>query len=237
METRTHFQHGPDHQAVARFILQQIRDGLPAQSQGAQSRIYRYTDPSGCYAVKIPRSGVMGGCIGRWMIHRERRVYERLTGLPGVPRCHGLVEGRYLVLDFMAGESFRDAQTRLPPDHDYFEQLRILIDAIHARGVAHTDLKRKDNLLVLDNELPCLIDFGAAMVRRSDPLSRVLFLIARRFDRNAWIKLKYNGYRNIPPDERRHLRRLPIERVSHWLKRRARHLRRALVKHKERLRP
>lgn len=227
---------GPDPRAVARFVRDQIQTGRAPLSRGTQSRVYLYRDASGRYAIKAPRKGLFVGTIGRWMMHRELRVYQRLEGLAGVPRCHGLIDDRYLLLDFVDGETFRNVQHRLDSGHPFFERLSELIQAIHARGVAHTDLKRKDNLLVLPGGTPCLIDFGAAMMRHANPVSRGLFLMARQFDRNAWIKLKYNGYHNIAPEDLPRLRRLPIERVSHWIKRRLRHLRRAFGKAKGRIR-
>lgn len=222
----------PDPLAVTRFVQAQMGAGGAPLSRGTQSRVYLYQDQSGRYVIKTPRDGLVGACIGRWMMLREWHIYQRLEGLAGVPRCHGLIDGRYLLLDFVDGETFRSAQHRLTADDPFFDRLGRLITALHARGVAHTDLKRKDNLLVLADGTPCLIDFGAAMQRRQGPLSRTLFLMGRQFDRNAWIKLKYNGYRGVSPDDLHHLRRLPIERVSHWIKRRLRHLRRAAMKHR-----
>jgi len=225
--------NGPDHAAIARFIEQQILSGSRALAAGSQSHVYVYADSAARYAVKVPQGKPRWGWVERWIIRRERSIYARLEGLPGIPRCHGLVAGRYLVLDYMEGESFRAAQARLDPAHPFFERLREIIEAVHARGVAHTDLKRKDNLLVQAGDTPCIVDFGAAMVRGGNPLSHGLFRIARQFDRNAWVKLKYDGYRNIAPEDRAHLRRLGIERMSHWIKRRLRHLRRALANQKE----
>jgi serine/threonine protein kinase len=236
LESIARAYNGPDHAAIACFIEQQILSGNRALAAGSQSRIYVYVDPGGRYAIKIPRGNPLLGWVERCIIRRERSIYARLEGLPGIPRCHGLIAGRYLVLDYVEGESFRAAQARLDPAHPFFEQLREIIEAIHARGVAHTDLKRKDNLLVQTGDTPCIVDFGAAMVRGGNPLSHGLFRIARQFDRNAWIKLKYDGYRNIAAEDRTHLRRLGIERVSHWIKRRLRHLRRALSNKKERSR-
>ena len=236
MEPSAPAYNGPDHAAIVCFIEQQLLNGGRAWGGGSQSNVYVYVDPTGRYAVKVPRGNPLWGWVERWIIRRERSIYARLDGLPGIPRCHGLVAGRYLVLDYVEGESFRAAQTRLDPAHPFFEQLREIIEAVYARGVAHTDLKRKDNLLVRAGDMPCIVDFGAAMVRGDNPLSRGLFRIARQFDRNAWIKLKYDGYRNIAAEDRTHLRRLGIERVSHWIKRRLRHLRRALSNKKERSR-
>ncbi len=233
MEPSVSNYNGPDHAAIARFIEQQILSGSRALAAGSQSHVYVYADSAARYAVKVPQGKPRWGWVERWIIRRERSIYARLEGLPGIPRCHGLVAGRYLVLDYVEGESFRAAQARLDPAHPFFERLREIIEAVHARGVAHTDLKRKDNLLVQAGDTPCIVDFGAAMVRGGNPLSHGLFRIARQFDRNAWVKLKYDGYRNIAPEDRAHLRRLGIERMSHWIKRRLRHLRRALANQKE----
>ena len=31
--------------------------------------------------------------LRRWMIRREYEVYRRLDGIPGIPRCFGLIKG------------------------------------------------------------------------------------------------------------------------------------------------
>jgi len=42
-----------------------------------------------------------------------------------------------------------------------------IIATIHERGVAHGDLKRKDNILVTPDWYPYLIDFGVSTVRKT----------------------------------------------------------------------
>ena len=37
------------------------------------------------------------------------QAYQRLQGLRGIPRCHGVVAGHYLVLDFVRGTPYREA--------------------------------------------------------------------------------------------------------------------------------
>ena len=43
--------------------------------------------------------------LARWMLRREREIYRRLEGFTGSPRCHGLLADRYLVLDYIDGDS------------------------------------------------------------------------------------------------------------------------------------
>ena len=71
---------------------------------------------------------------------------------------------------------------------------------MHAAGVAHGDLKRKDNIIVGPGEQPYLIDFGIA-VRRSATSrlwNRLVFEPLVQMDMNAWVKLKYG--RRIDPE-------------------------------------
>jgi serine/threonine protein kinase len=104
----------------------------------------------------------------------------------------------------------------------FFDALFEHINALHARGVAHFDLKKKDNLLVTAAGLPCLIDFGAAMIRKPGlaPLNRYLYRLAERFDFNAWVKLKYDGkYTNVSAVDRVYFRRSFVEKAARALKR------------------
>jgi serine/threonine protein kinase len=71
---------------------------------------------------------------------------------------------------------------------------------MHAAGVVHGDLKRKDNIIVGPEERPYLIDFGIAVRRsaRSKIFNRLVFARLEQMDLNAWLKLKYG--RRIDPE-------------------------------------
>jgi serine/threonine protein kinase len=124
---------------------------------------------------------------------REYHAYQRLGGLHGVPRCHGMAGGRYLVLDFIRGTPYREATWS---DRDgWFARLLAIVRSFHQRGVSHGDLKSKSNILVTEDEKPCVIDFGTAFIRKPGfhPLNNRLFEHGRRMDINAWVKHKYHG--------------------------------------------
>ena len=101
------------------------------------------------------------------------------------------------------------------------------IEAMHGAGVAHGDLKRKDNIIVGSGERPYLIDFGIA-VRRSASngvFNRLVFARLQQMDLNAWVKLKYG--RRIDPETERDVlsaedaaiyRPLLIERLARALR-------------------
>ena len=100
-------------------------------------------------------------------MRREHAVYERLAGVPGIPRTYGLVDGEFLALEYVAGPSLRAHEARLADRDAFFARLLETVNAMHAAGIAHADLKRKDNIIVGSGERPYLIDFGIA-VRRGD---------------------------------------------------------------------
>ena len=133
---------------------------------------------------------------------REYQAYRRMDGLDGVPKCHGLVAGHYLVLEFVHGVPYREAQWT--DRNHWFGEFLAVLRSIHARGVSHGDLKSKGNILVTADERPCVIDFGTAFVRKPGfhPVNNRLFEHGRRMDINAYVKHKYHGrYENIAGDD------------------------------------
>ena len=147
---------------------------------------------------------------------REYEAYRRMEGVAGIPRCHGLVAGRYLVLEFIRGTPFRQAQWQ---DRDrWFAEFLAVLQAIHARGVSHGDLKSKTNILVTEDEKPCVIDFGTAFVSKPGfhPVNNWLFEHGRRMDLNAWVKHKYHGRYADVSDEDREL--LDYSFIEYWVR-------------------
>lgn len=148
---------------------------------------------------------------------REYQAYRRLEGLAGVPRCHGLAGGRYLVLEYVAGTPYREAAWT--DRARWFDELLAVLRSIHARGVSHGDLKSKSNLLVTVDQKPCVIDFGTAFVHKPGfhPLNSRLFAHGRRMDLNAYVKHKYHGrYEDIAGTD---LELLDYSRIEYWVRR------------------
>ncbi len=196
------------------------RGDSPLHGRGYQGQLYLYEGHGRRLVIKA----AVGRGLLRWlrerMLRREYRVYRRLAGFPGSPRCYGLIAGRYLVLEYVDGEPVRHAPIR---DREaFFATLLAYIQELHRRGVAHADLKRKENLLVVDGKRPCLVDFGVAVVQKPGfrPLNRLLFDLARQFDYNAWVKLKHRYVEQAPPEDLAYFRLTRIERLARWLKRR-----------------
>jgi predicted Ser/Thr protein kinase len=166
---------------------------------GYQAAVRLYETSRGAVVVKTPHRDGPLGLLWRHLLRREQAVYARLGGIAGIPRSLGLVGGDSLALEFIAGPSLREHEPRIAAREAFFAKLLATLRAMHAAGVAHSDLKRKDNIIVGPGEQPYLIDFGIA-VRRSETSSlwnRLVFAPLVQMDLNAWVKLKYG--RRIDP--------------------------------------
>jgi predicted Ser/Thr protein kinase len=170
----------------------------------------------------------------RWMIRREYRVYLRLAGIAGVPRCFGL-SGDRLLLEYIDGQPLRLSAAELEDRDGFFASLLETLQSIHRAGVAHSDMKRKDNILVTPAGLPCLIDFGSAVLRpeKAGAWRDWIFREACQIDLNAWVKHKYLArYDEISDEDARYFDPTLVERVARpirraWRKITARKLRKA----------
>ena len=195
-------------------------------STGYQGAVYKMLAGADIPTDEWPASGhiiikeAMGSRIQRFfrqaMIRREFRVYKRLKGVPGVPRCYGLRDADHLVLEYIDSESLREADKSLANHDEFYARLREVIVSVHAAGVAHTDLKRKNNILVTPDGRPYVIDFGIAVTRRarSGLLNGWIFATACQADLNAWIKHKYKGrFGEIAANDQAYYRPTAVERV------------------------
>jgi hypothetical protein len=179
--------------------------------------ILRHADPP--LIVKVP--GGRGPV--RWMravmLRREHRAYLRLEGVPGIPRCLGLVRGPGLVLTYHEG-----VQRRLAEIDDleaFYAELLEVIHEVHRRGVAHGDLARRNNLLVVDRRHPLVLDFGMSVVSKPGfrPVNRMLFSFTRQVDLNHWVKIKYDrNLREASPADLALYRRTLPERIAAGIK-------------------
>lgn len=187
--------------------------------EGYQARVSRISTPQGDLAVKRPRRGTLLMPLARAAIRREYAAYQRLSRVDGIPRAHGLIGEDWLVLDFVPGSFLRAEQDRIGDPERFYTRLLTTIQAMHAAGVAHGDLKRKDNVIVSADEQPYLIDFGIARVRGRSGLDNLLFGFTQQLDLNAWIKLKHGRMPvSLPPADALLYRPLLIERIARWIR-------------------
>ena len=188
-------------------FLQWIEDSLARQDNvlavSNQGTILHYQAEGLDLIVKTAMGKGLVRMLRERTLQREYQAYRRLEGLDGVPKCHGLVAGHYLVLEFIHGVPYRQAQWA--DREGWFEQFLAVLRSIHARGVSHGDLKSKGNIMVTADQRPCVIDFGTAFIRKPGfhPINNWLFEHGRRMDVNAYVKHKYHGrYEDIAGEDR-----------------------------------
>jgi len=99
---------------------------------------------------------------GRAMVANELRALNRLAGIRGIP------ESPFRVDPFAFGYRFVEGMTLRHADRDrittsYFLELESLVREMHARGIAHLDLRNKRNVLITAQGHPAMIDFQSAV--------------------------------------------------------------------------
>ena len=210
---------GVDESELKHWIENSLAENSHVLAAGYQGKTLLYQRDGHKLVIKTPHGTGISRLIHTHMLRHEYQVYKRLAGYPFAPACYGMVDNRFLVLEHIEGTTIRD---RRPDDEAaYIEKLFDAIQQLHARDVAHMDLKKKDNLLVTSGDNPCLLDFGAAVIRRPGlhPLNRFRYRLARQFDYNAWVKHKYHDRMHAISDaDRVYYRVTRIEALASRLK-------------------
>ena len=157
--------------------------------------------------------------LGRRQLRRETQALARLEGISGIPTLLGEASPCGLLLTRIEGDPItRWGRGRQAGIEAMFERLARLVDAIHARGVAHLDLRKRDNVLVAGDGSPGIIDFNASFCFVPGSLgARVLFPLMRRVDASALLKWKSQliPHRLTPAERRRHRRMTLLRRF--WI--------------------
>jgi len=129
--------------------------------------------------------------LGRLQISREHRAYVRLGRLPGVPRLVGRVDAHALAIERVDAEQLGRAPDRQTGGAAKLAALREVVSRIHAAGLAHLDLRARENVLVSPAGEIYVVDFASAVWFRPGSLAhRLLFPWFRRVDESALLKWK-----------------------------------------------
>jgi len=151
----------------------------------AATCLYEATGPAEMPKVVVKFGRMQGFCglpmgwIGRLMRRREEAIYRALAGVEGVPRWVGRVGENGYAIEYIEGKPL-DHLAAPPPG--FFEALKELFQAIHARGVAYGDANKRSNILVGPGGRPFLVDYQLAIRRRNDLPWPIRRLTARVVD-------------------------------------------------------
>ena len=126
--------------------------------------------------------------LGLWLIHKEWKIYSRLTGMKGVPQPVERIERFAFAMEFIPGRSILRGD---PLPSSFFSDLERVLGEVHGRGVVHLDLRHKGNILVSEKGEPFLIDFNSSFAfKEKGFLRRYLFPLLRWVDYGGLLKLK-----------------------------------------------
>jgi serine/threonine protein kinase len=175
----------------------------------AATAVYRRESGTGPERVVLKeyhtdRWGILPlGWLGRALMRRETLYFQSLDGVEGVPKFLERFGGNGFAREHVEGADLR-VYFETKNQHvgvDFFPRLLEILKAIHAKGIAHNDLAKPENILVTAEGRPVVIDFQIAMMpnnwllgsgRLAGPLLRLL----QRMDEYHLCK----QYRRYSPD-------------------------------------
>lgn len=135
--------------------------------------------------------GLWGRTIGRIQIGRETRGYRWLGDWPGVPRFLGRIDALALALERVDGRQLAFARDRHPEGREILSRLREWIDGLHAKGLAHLDLRGRENVLLRPDGRLVVVDLaGAVRLRPGGLLHALFFRFLAITDEAAYLKWK-----------------------------------------------
>ncbi len=143
------------------------------------------------YKNYVAAAPIFGQLLGPLLVWRESRSLQRLQNLSGTPALLGRVGKRGLVMEKIEAVPVLQATFDIDWAH-FFQHYVVLLDNLHALGVAHGDLRSPHNTLVNRRGQPYVVDFVASVQRGrawnlpANWLFRRLVLV----DRSAVLKLK-----------------------------------------------
>lgn len=136
-----------------------------------------------------PKSWIIKKTYGRATLRRELKALLKLQGLNGIPKDAYRIDAYAIAFRYIPGRVLAKC---LPGEYapTYFPALEQLVHDMHARGIAHLDVRYMHNVLVCDDGSPALIDFQTAisLPKRMKWLSRRLQRIDISGVYKHWLK-------------------------------------------------
>jgi len=163
----------------------------PKQPRNLSKADLRFETREGGRMVAVKDYSMRKGLLkfyGRLTLRNEARAYARLSGISGIPACPGLRTPDVLEIEYIQGSPLGS----LKPGRVHasvFERLERLVQAMHDRGVANSDVHRANVLVTRNNEV-YLIDFAHAWIARDPARPGILTRLFMDLDRHACERMK-----------------------------------------------
>lgn len=129
--------------------------------------------------------------VGRLMVSREVRAYEKLGSMPGIPRFAGRIDPRAFAIERIEATQLAFAPDRTKDGPGKLRQLREILDRMHRAGVVHLDLRGRENVLLDGQGRIYVVDLASAMwLRPGSWRHRLFFGWLVKMDEAACLKWK-----------------------------------------------
>ena len=122
---------------------------------------------------------------GSVLVCWEGFIYSKLKGLPGIPGVVQSPDVYTLTTTFMGGHNLK-TKNRIPGE-TYFTHLERLIEAVHARGVIHLDMRNRRNYGMDEEGMPYLVDFATSIYT---PFKGPVWRLLCKIDWMGYLKVK-----------------------------------------------
>lgn len=174
----------------------------------AKSARMHYVERSGERAVLKDYSAagfLWRNVVGPLLVRREVRALRDLDGRAPVPRLFCVVDRRAFIMEAVHGE-LCSRLDRASVGPEFFGAVARAVEALHAAGWVHCDLKSFGNLVRLPGERIEILDLATGFPRAGwgGAVRRRLFARAATLDRMALAKLKVSlGFDDLLTDAER----------------------------------
>ncbi len=173
------------------WLIDNPSSGISINS-GYQSEIILYKSPYGSFIHKRPLNNFfLLSYVNACLIKREYKALRLLIGIKNIPNVYGYDNG--IFMDYYDAKNLREVHLNNEDlSKNFFNSFLATILEIHSRGIAHCDLKRKENILKDSNGGCLIVDFGIC-IYKSNILFKPFFNLLAQADLNAYIKIKYKN--------------------------------------------
>jgi hypothetical protein len=129
--------------------------------------------------------------VGPILNRREYGALRKLIGVRGIPQLIARIDRYALAIEHIPGKSVDQIDPKVLTT-EFYDRLRVVVDDMHSRGVAHCDLRSRGNVMLGDDGMPYVVDFAACVYRGRgiNPFTKWLFNQFVLADCNAVLLLK-----------------------------------------------
>lgn len=129
--------------------------------------------------------------VGPILIRREYGALRKLIDVQGIPQLVGKIDRYAVAIEHIPATSLDNHIDEALTDQ-FYDSLRMVVDKMHERGVAHCDLRSRGNVMLGDDGKPYVVDFAACVYlgRGINPLTRALYKQFVLADNNAVLRIK-----------------------------------------------